>query len=409
MDAFRLAGVAATVALALGVAACGSDDSGGSSGKASSSKGGDPIKVGYVVSKTGPAAADANSDVVGAQLAAKEINDAGGVDGHKIEITVRDDKTDPTTATREARDLALSGNVNILAGATVTAIGAAIKEVANATKVPYLISTANGASLTEVDPSPYVFRAWSNSRVMPGPVADYASKQPWKKYVLVTGNNDFGKSISDNFKSYVQAKNPNAQFVKQILVEQGATDYSAAINQLRSIKPDAVFLGGVFGASFIAFAKAAVPAGIYDDAHVMGFMGNADLDAVGSLVPAGKQIGYNAYYNTYDDPFTKEFDEKIKAVTGKPSDGSNFVGYMTVKWIAEAVKRGGGTSREQILKGLSGASMDTLIGDVTIRPGDHEATGSYFYGIVDKGADGKPAFTQVGTAPGTDFLPPDKG
>jgi ABC-type branched-subunit amino acid transport system substrate-binding protein len=244
---------------------------------------------------------------------------------------------------------------------------------------------------------------------MPGPVADYAAKQPWKKYVLVTGNNDFGKGISDSFKQYVTAKNPNAQFAKQILVEQGATDYSAAINQLRSIKPDAIFLGGVFGASYIAFAKAAVPAGIYDDAHVMAFMGNTDLDAVGSLVPPGKQIGYNAYYSTFDDPFTKEFDDKIKAATGKPSDGSNFVGYMAVKWIAEAAKRGGGVDREQLTKGLSGASMDTLIGKVEIRPGDHEATGSYFYGIVDKGADGKPAFTQVGTSPGTDFLPPDKG
>ena len=37
-------------------------------------------------------------------------------------------------------------------------------------------------------------------------------------------------------------------------------------------------------------------------------------------------------------------------------------------------------------------TMNTLIGDVVIRPGDHEATGSYFYGVVDKGSDGKPAF-----------------
>lgn len=391
-------------ALAFGVGACGSsDDSGGGSG--GDGEGGGTVKVGYVASLTGPAASDASRDVAGARIAAERINAAGGIDGTRIELIVKDDRSDPTVATREARDLVLSDQVNVLAGAQISPNAAAISQVAGSSRVPYIVSTASAASLLTDADSEYTFRAWSNSQVMPGPVAQFAGRQGWNRVAVVYGNFSFGEEVSTSFEDALADANPDAEIVARIPAELTQTDFSSVINRVRAARPDAVFLGGIYGSAYLAFAKQAVPAGIYRDAHVMSFMGGAELDELGELLPSGRQIGFNAFYPEIDDPFAREFSREVQDATGEIADGSNLVGYMTIQWVAEAIRLARSTDRQELTDALSdGAYLDTFIGRVDMRP-DHEATGSYWYGTVVREG-GRVTLTDLGTAPAQDFLSP---
>ena len=56
------------------------------------------IKVGFLVPLTGPYAPEAQDQVRSAELAVKEFNDAGGFNGRKAELLVRDDKLNPGEA-----------------------------------------------------------------------------------------------------------------------------------------------------------------------------------------------------------------------------------------------------------------------------------------------------------------------
>ena len=58
----------------------------------------DTIKIGFPVPLTGPFSAEAQDQVKAAELAIKEFNDAGGFNGRKAELLVRDDKLNPGEA-----------------------------------------------------------------------------------------------------------------------------------------------------------------------------------------------------------------------------------------------------------------------------------------------------------------------
>lgn len=103
--------VATAAAAALTFAAgCGSD----AGGSATGGPGGDPIKVGSIVSKTGPIDFSSTSD--GARAYFDKLNAEGGINGRKVEYVVEDDGNDPAKAAAAARKLAGEGVVALIGG-----------------------------------------------------------------------------------------------------------------------------------------------------------------------------------------------------------------------------------------------------------------------------------------------------
>ena len=92
--------VAGALALALGLTACGSADEAG----AADSSG--PIKIGVVVPLTGPSSPLGTGDKAAIEQEVKAINDAGGVLGRDLEVTIKDDKSDVPQSVTEFNQLA---------------------------------------------------------------------------------------------------------------------------------------------------------------------------------------------------------------------------------------------------------------------------------------------------------------
>ena len=86
-----LATVAGAVGVSLVLAACSSSSSSTPDNNASSGGNTDPIKVGILWSKTGPAAPGYLNSTKGAEARIKTFNDAGGIGGRKIELVEADD------------------------------------------------------------------------------------------------------------------------------------------------------------------------------------------------------------------------------------------------------------------------------------------------------------------------------
>jgi branched-chain amino acid transport system substrate-binding protein len=90
------------------------------------------IKIGFPVPLTGPFSAEAQDQVKAAELAIKEFNDAGGFNGRKAELLVRDDKLNPGEAATRTLELIEKDKVNYVVGslsaATQLSINAVCKE-----------------------------------------------------------------------------------------------------------------------------------------------------------------------------------------------------------------------------------------------------------------------------------------
>jgi branched-chain amino acid transport system substrate-binding protein len=76
----------------------------------------DPIQIGYLPALTGPSSSTGIGINRGVELAVKEINAAGGIDGRQIELVVRDTQSDPTKAVNGAAELAHGQKVSVVFG-----------------------------------------------------------------------------------------------------------------------------------------------------------------------------------------------------------------------------------------------------------------------------------------------------
>src|SRR6516165_4823490 len=76
----------------------------------------EPIQVGYLPALTGPSSSTGIGINRGIQLAVKEINDAGGIDGRQIELITRDTQSDPTKAVNGAAELTHGQKVSVVFG-----------------------------------------------------------------------------------------------------------------------------------------------------------------------------------------------------------------------------------------------------------------------------------------------------
>lgn len=122
--------------------------------------GDDPVKIGFVGGLTGRVADLGIAGRDGAMLAVEEQNDAGGIDGRRIELIVRDDRHDPATAVKADRELIEAG-VSAVIGHMTSAMSMVGSPVTNRAKVLMLSPTTSTNALTGIDD--FFFRVYPYS------------------------------------------------------------------------------------------------------------------------------------------------------------------------------------------------------------------------------------------------------
>src|SRR5260370_22135080 len=98
----------------------------------------EPIKIGYLPALTGPSSSTGIGINRGTVLAVDEINAAGGIDGRKIELIVRDTQSDPTKAVNAVAELTQRQKVAIIFGPLNSGEALAATPLIARDKVPML-------------------------------------------------------------------------------------------------------------------------------------------------------------------------------------------------------------------------------------------------------------------------------
>ncbi len=118
-----------------------------------------PIKIGFIGGLTGRSADIGEASRNAVQLAVQQVNDAGGIDGRKVELLVRDDTNDPEVAGAEVRKLNAAGAEAII-GPNVSAIAGGMVPVLNELEIVAVSPTVSSQAFADVDD--YFFRInWS--------------------------------------------------------------------------------------------------------------------------------------------------------------------------------------------------------------------------------------------------------
>ena len=361
---------------------------------------GKPIRIGEINSYSGLATVYTFPYKEGLLMAAKEINDAGGVLGRPIEFIFRDDKLKPDEAVKAARELVGQEKVDFLAGCISSGVGLAISAYAKDAKTLYFATHCQTSRLTWDDGHRYVAHTTNNVNQYVRALAKKASTFPYKKWAHISPDYEYGHNVWDEFIAYLKQLKPDIEITQQNWPKLGETDHSAYITALLQSGSDA-FLSSVWGAQEIAFVKQARPFGLFEKVtYFSASVGNPDeLDPLGKEAPIGAITPGFAWYDEgmqLRHPKLLEWVKKYEARAKKePTLGASW-GYASAYIIAEAIKRAKSTDTDKVIGALDeGYEMQFPWGKVVMRGCDHQAIPPQWVGKVKMNAQGKPVLGEV--------------
>ncbi len=201
------------------------------------------IKIGVAEALSGGAAQYGAAIRNGFELAAEEINAAGGVNGNKLELIVEDEQGKKEEAINVFKKLIFQDKVLMVFGPTLSNSAQAADPIAQAAKTVAFGTSNTADGITSI--GNYVFRnSVTEADVLPETLAVAARKANIKKVAVLYGNDDvFTKSGYDNFKKALEdAKIPvttTETFAK------GDVDFKAQLTKIKATNPDAIVLSAL--------------------------------------------------------------------------------------------------------------------------------------------------------------------
>ena len=355
----KLAGIVTAVTVALGMTACGTEDEGG--GSASNP---DEIVIGSIHPLTGPLAGAGQPMDQAAQMAVKDINEAGGIKalgGAKLVLSSGDSKGEAETGQSEAQRLIDDGAV-ALVGTYQSDVTLNVASVAERSQVPFVIDVAVDDQILEQGYQ-NTFRIQPNATSMGQDGADRLleiAQQSGEKVDSVSyihEDSSFGTSVFDAFKKEAESK--GISVAKEVTYT--ATNFSDATTQVReaaAANPD-VIVGTGYYPDQLLVAKAVkalspdiqslygVANGAFDDENFAKDAGAAGDDVLSA----------NYHYNAASDR-TQEIRKRFEQEYGSPMQTSAVLSYQAVEVIAQALEEGGSADPSELRDAISETSVD---------------------------------------------------
>ncbi len=299
----------------------------------------DPIKIGALYNVTGGMSSLDGPSLRGAELAAKQINEKGGLLGRPIEIIAIDTRTDQQETAKAAQRV-LSDDIVAGIGMSDTTFVMAAAPLFQEESIPFVTSGATHPELP-VWVGDHMFMTPFGDDDQSYAIADYAYDTMGMRNVAVWTDQsmDFTKALSKFFIERFGERGGTISLQDSFMI--GDTDFSAQIARLKDMDPapDAVFISAIpteAGLSVKQIREAGMDLPIVSGD---GF----DTDLV-STTP-GPELANDVFFSTHtyradDRPEVTAFIEAYKQEYGvDPENAFAPLGYDALMLVANAIER----------------------------------------------------------------------
>jgi branched-chain amino acid transport system substrate-binding protein len=361
-----------------------------SSGSSGASTGGSSVTVGLATTLSGSLAQLGQDAERGVELAIADLNAKGGVLGKQVKLATEDNQVTPATGTANARSLVLQHKAVALFGPISSAVAAAEQTVAAQYKVPLIDFMANDAGLQTKTFSKYSFQVVPNTTMEPRAAADYlATKSAGKPITIGTFAPDysFGHDSVSGFIDALNALHVNYKLVNQQYPPLGETNIAPFLSKLVAVAPDYVY-NAQYGNDLVTFTKQAQKYNFFDKTTVIAMYGVQELGELGDQIPAGTIDFNRAPFWVMGDTVTP-FVNEYKAKYGQLPPEWSLLGYTAVQTWAAGAKKAGDFDGTKVADALSGATIPTIRGNITLRSCDNHAEIPEYVGVLTDTPDQK--------------------
>jgi len=330
---------------------------------------GEPILIGTPYNLTGGYASVDQPASNGSQLAAEEINAAGGVLGRPIELIVYDGKSDVPTISAIAKKMVEEDNVIAMVGLTDTSYMKAAGPVAQENQVPFIDVAGTAPVITSI--GDYIFMLPFGDNVQAAVAAEFAKEKGWKTCaMLVDEAMDYTKYLAKYFDERFTSEDIGGTVVSRLAYNMGDTDFSAQLTEFKNLdpQPDFYFISANPG-EIGTIVKQARDMGL--TAPIMGGDGY-DTPLLAELAGPVNDVYFTTHQGIYDQ--SEKADAFIAAYEAKygtpPENVFAALGYDGIYLMAAAMEAAGSAEGPAIRDALAAtAGWEGVTGTISYGEG----------------------------------------
>jgi urea transport system substrate-binding protein len=344
---------------------------------ATSAAAGGTITIGCLVPFTGLETHNGTSMQYGAQIAADELNAAGGVAGMQIKLLFEDTTGVPDVAVQKAQKFINEVKVDALLGTLTSSERNAVYDVSTKAKTLLINPTFyEGFGLC----NRYFFSTGAPPNMSIAPLVPYAIKNLGKSFFMVGSDYVWGTGSIKAAKPLITAA--GGTIVGEEYPAFGTTDFSSIIQKIQTAKPDVVF-PFVAGQDGITFLKQMADQGVRQSVKIVAnYLDELVTRALPGDVVQGI-INSSMYYRSLENAANTKFLEELKVM-----DPAAYMGdfgmcmYYGMKMYGDSVAKAGTKDTEKVIDVMRTISSDGPSGIVTYFPQNQHAIEGYYLAEV---------------------------
>jgi len=343
------------------------------------------VKVGFVYIMSGPFSAYGQFAKKGAELAVDEINAAGGINGHQVEAYFEDSTGKPDVAIRVLRKLVFQEKVDFLIGLDSSGVANTVVPSIPQMKTPLIITHAATPDVTGKVCNRYVFRISVNLPQNVKAAAMLAAATDAKTWTTIGPDYAFGHQSWEYFEKYLKELKPEMAFLPKADVAFPpfkTTDFNPYINKIMQSGADGVLVS-LWGGNLIDFVRQGQEMGFFDGKRqVLMTLGAATevLSALGDKMPEGLWVGTRYWFlansSQRNQDFVKAYFDRFNEYPSYNAHGA----YGALYTYKAAAEKAGSVDKEKVIDALEGLTVELPVGEITIRPEDHQALSDVSWG-----------------------------
>jgi len=319
----------------------------------------DKVKIGFHAPLTGFAASDGKSSSEGAKLAVEQINATGGINGKMVELVIYDDQAKPAQAIPIAnkligKDKVVVGVSGSYSGPTRSAAG-----VFQEAKIPYISAYAIHPDITRA--GDYVFRTSFLGAIQGRAGAMLIGNILGKKrVVMITLQNDFGKSLAKGFKEV--AGKYGIEIINEYQYSIKDRLFGSIVAKVKADNPDALYASGYY------FTAGPLVSQLRAAGVTVPIIGQEGYDSQKFIEIAGEAAEGVIITTSLDrdssEPETRRFIEEFEKKTGFKTDMVAASGHTAIIVVCEAMKKAGTTDPKAIRDAIAATDLKVSTGTI---------------------------------------------
>ncbi|WBB79194.1 ABC transporter substrate-binding protein [Micromonospora sp. WMMD882] len=337
-----------------------------------------PIVIGADLELSGSQATVGKAYQRALELKVQQLNASGALGARKVELRVKDNRSDAAESQRNIGDFGNDSSVSaiIMGGCNECAVGAV--RTINEKKVPTVALAPSGAVANPVADRRYVFKLAPNAADSAAALVGELTRRNVKKATLLHSDDEYGREGSEALRA--ELAKADIRLLAQQAVKTTDTDVNQPVRALTSRKPDAVILWTQPEQAMLAATasrEANFKGQLYFDAAAAGelFLGAAARSAEqATLVFTQTMVIDDVIATTPAKAARRQWFRDYTARFGGYNGFSSFAA-DAVQLIADAELRAGGQTgrvdRDGIRDVLETSQMDGLSGPIRMTPDNH--------------------------------------